>query len=104
MKGEIVMITKISEITIDDIKNYLRISEITQQDKKYLETILKISINFIQNNTGLEDEDLDKYSDLVAVVYILCQDLYDTRAYYVDGKNVNNVVSTILDMHSRNLL
>lgn len=98
------MITKISEITVDDIKNYLRISEISDRDKIYLDTILKVSVDFIQNNTGLEKDDLDKYSDLVAVVYVLCQDLYDTRSYYVDDKNVNNVVSTILDMHSRNLL
>ena len=98
------MVTKVSEITVDDIKNYLRISEISDRDKIYLDTILKVSVDFIQNNTGLEKDDLDKYSDLVAVVYVLCQDLYDTRSYYVDGKNVNNVVSTILDMHSRNLL
>lgn len=98
------MISKVSEITIDSIKNYLRISEISEADKIFLDTILKVSIDFIKNNTGLDDEGLDKYSDLVIVVYVLCQDMYDTRSYYVDNKEINNVVSTILDMHSRNLL
>jgi len=98
------MITKVSEITVDEIKNYLRISEISDKDEKYLETIKKVIIDYIQNNTGLDDDDMDKYSDLVAVFYVLCQDLYDTRSYYVDNNNVNVMVQSILDMHSRNLL
>lgn len=98
------MITKVSEITVDEIKTYLRISEISDKDEKYLETIKKIIIDYIKNNTGLEDDDMDKYSDLVAVFYVLCQDLYDTRSYYVDNNNVNVMVQSILDMHSRNLL
>lgn len=98
------MITKVSEITVDEIKTYLRISEISEKDEKYLETIKKIIIDYIKNNTGLTDDDIDKYSDLVAVFYVLCQDLYDTRSYYVDNNNVNVVVQSILDMHSRNLL
>ena len=98
------MITKVSEIKVDDLKSYLRLSEITEQDEKYLKTILKIAIEFIKNNTGVDDKDIDKYSDFIIVVYVLCQDMYDTRSYYVDGNNVNKVVQTILDMHSRNLL
>lgn len=98
------MITKVSEITVDEIKTYLRISEISDKDEKYLETMKKIIIDYIKNNTGLEDDDMDKYSDLVAVFYVLCQDLYDTRSYYVDNNNVNVMVQSILDMHSRNLL
>lgn len=98
------MITKVSEITIDSLKNYMRLSDITDEDKLYLETIIKVSIDYIKNNTGLEDNDMDKYNDLVIVVYVLCQDMYDTRAYYVENNNVNKVVQSILDMHSRNLI
>lgn len=98
------MITKVSEITTDSLKNYMRLSDITDEDKLYLETIIKVSIDYIKNNTGLEDNDMDKYNDLVIVVYVLCQDMYDTRAYYVENNNVNKVVQSILDMHSRNLI
>ncbi len=104
MKGEIVMVTKVSEITVDSLKNYLRLSDITEEDKKYLETIIKVAIDYIKNNTGLNDKELEQYNDLVIVVYVLCQDMYDTRTYYVDNNNVNKVVQSILDMHSRNLL
>ena len=48
------MITKISEIAVEDIQSYLRISEMEPKDKIYLSTILKSAINFIKNYTGLE--------------------------------------------------
>lgn len=98
------MITKVSDITVSDIQNYLRISELIEADTKYLETIKNVAIDFIKNNTGVDDDTIDQYADFIIVVYVLCQDMYDTRSYYVDGNNVNKVVQTILDMHSRNLL
>jgi uncharacterized phage protein (predicted DNA packaging) len=98
------MITKVSEITVDNVKDYLRISDISDADKKYIETIINVAKSYIENNTGLKKEELDKYSDLIIVVYVLCQDMYDTRSYYVDNDKVNKVVQSILDMHSRNLL
>ena len=45
------MITKVSEITVEDLKTYLRISDdLSKDDKKFLETILNSSINYIKNN------------------------------------------------------
>ena len=97
------MITKVSEITVDDLKGYLRISgELSDEDTKYLKTILNVATDYIKNNTGIKD--IDAYSDLVIVVFVLCQDMYDTRALYVDKSNINKVVSSILDQHSENLL
>lgn len=97
------MITKVSEITVEDLKTYLRISDdLSDDDKKFLKTILNSSINYIKNNTGIDD--VDKYSDLVIVVFVLCQDIYDNRTLYVDKNNVNKVVSSILGQHDNNLL
>lgn len=96
------MITKVSEITVEDLKTYLRISDDLSDDKKFLKTILNSSINYIKNNTGIDD--VDKYSDLVIVVFVLCQDMYDNRTLYVDKNNVNKVVSSILGQHDNNLL
>lgn len=98
------MITKVSEITVDSLKNYLRLSDISDEDKKYLETIKMVAIDYIKNNTGVDDKIMDEYTDFIIVVYILCQDMYDTRTYYVDDNNVNKIVTTILGMHDRNLL
>ncbi len=102
---------KVSEITAKDITNYLRLSEVSEEDNKNIELFLNIAKNYIENYTGIpqksEDEEaetLDTYSDFVIVVYVLCQDMYDNRVMYVDGKNTNNTVKTILDMHTRNNL
>lgn len=102
---------KVSEITVKDIINYLRLSEVSEEDNKNIELFLNIAKNYIENYTGIpqmsEDKDietLDTYSDFIIVVYVLCQDMYDNRCMYVDGKNINNTVKTILDMHTRNNL
>ena len=103
--------TKVSEITVDDIANYIRLTEVDETEKKVLGTYLNIAKNYISNYTGIpeksdkEGEDtLDTYSDFIIVVYVLCQDMYDNRSMYVDSTNINKVVQTILDMHTRNNL
>ena len=90
------MLTKISEIVVSDIIDYLRISETSEKEEKYLKTILNVSKEYIRKYTGYDKiEDLDKYPNLVIVVFVLCQSMYDDRAYYIDNTK---------DLHSRNLL
>ena len=101
------MVKKVSEITFEDIANYLRLTEINSEDISDLETYLEVAINYIENYTGIprtaeESESLDDFSDFIIVVYVLCQDMYDNRCMYVDSKELNNTVKTILDMHTRN--
>ena len=99
------MVSKVSEITIKDVTEYIR--DDVEGDK--IATYLNIAKNYISSYTGIpitseEGESLDDFPDFVIVVYILCQDMHDNRAMYVDKSNINKVVQTILDMHSRNLL
>lgn len=91
---------KISEITVSDVVDYLRLEE----DEPMLLSLIEASIKFIKSYTGLTDEELDLHEDFYIVTMILCQDMYDNRAYYVDKNNLNKVVETILGMHSINLL
>lgn len=102
-------ITKVSEITENELANYLRIAEVSEQENIELKTYLNIVKNYISNYTGIpeksdseEMETLDNYSDFVIVVYVLCQDMYDNRTMYVDNKSINKTIQTILDMHTRN--
>lgn len=95
-------ISKVSDITIEDIAEYIRIVELTNEDENTLNNLLTISKNFILKYTGVED--LDNYPDFIIVVFILCQDMWDNRTLYVDNTNLNKVVDTILGMHSVNLL
>jgi hypothetical protein len=93
------MVTKVSEITINDIADFIRLGEVGDAEQNQLSTFLTIAKDYIKNYTGLDD--LDEYADLVIVVYILCQDMYDNRVMYIDKGNPNKVVQTILDMHTR---
>lgn len=93
------MVTKVSEITVYDIINFINLDEVTDEDKELLQTLLIIAKDYSINYTALTD--LDEYADLVIVVYLLVQDMWDNRTMYVDKGNPNKVVQTILDMHTR---
>ena len=103
------MVSKVSEITTQDVADYLRLVEYEESE---IETYLNIAKNYISNYTGIpeanldeedteETETLDSYADFVIVVYVLCQDMYDNRSMYVNSGNINKVVQTILDMHTK---
>jgi uncharacterized phage protein (predicted DNA packaging) len=96
--------TKISEITINDLADYLRISELDAPQVQLLTTIKAAAINYIVGVTALTVEQLDNYPDLTLAVYALSQDMYDNRTYYVDKANISDTVSTILNMYRINLL
>ena len=91
--------TKVSEITTKDIADFIRLGEVSDAEEKQLQTFLTVAKDYVTNYTALED--LDEYADLVLVIYILCQDMYDNRSLYIDKNNPNRVVQTILDMHTR---
>ena len=97
-------IKKVSDITYSDIASYLRLSEVSEDDQNYLTTLINISKEYISKYTGIANDDLDNYTDLIIVVFVLCQSMYDDRTMYVDNSNLNKVVDTILGMHQNNLL
>lgn len=106
------MIDKVSAITYQNIADYIRVDvtdDIEMQNE--LKTYLNVAKEYISHYIGLpitSDEEgaetLDSFSDLVIVVYILCQDMYDNRSMYTDGKAVNRTVESILNLHVRNSL
>ena len=100
------MVSKVSEITIEDLARYIRVDDYEESE---IETYLNIAKNYISSYTGIpvtseEGESLDDFPDFVIVIYILCQDMHDNRTMYVDKADINRTVQTILDMHTRNNL
>lgn len=91
---------KVSTITYQDIADYIRLSEISQSDQTFITNLIEIAKAFIKEETGVKN--LDEYDDFIIVVFVLCQDMYDTRTLYVDKTNLNKVVETILGLHSLN--
>lgn len=97
-------IKKVSDITVSDVANYIRLSEVTSDEEKELNNYLRIAIDYVKNYTGLNDDAIDSHEDLVLPVLVLCQDMYDNRAYMVDKTNTNPFVEAILSLHSVNFL
>ena len=97
-------IEKVSDISYQDIADYLRLYEVNNDDINTLNTLINVAKTFASNYTGRTIEELDNYKDFVIVVLVLCQDMWDNRTMYVDSTNINNVVQAILGLHSVNLL
>lgn len=95
-------ITKVSEITNQELADYLKLEQEDITDD--LDTLLGVAKSFISSYTGLAAEEINTHSEFVIVVYVLVQDMYDNRTLYVDKNNLNKVVDTILGIHSVNLL
>ena len=95
---------KISEITLDTIKEYINAPE---EDDKNIQMLFDASKQFILGRTGIEEDKLDNYEDLTMALLVLCSDFYDQRQFMLDSNNgvpVNAIVESILNMHSFNLL
>ena len=97
-------VMKVSDITVTDVTDYLRIPEITDEITSLLTTALNVAKQYVMSYTGLNAEEMDAHEDLVIVIYVLCQSMYDDRTMYVDKSNINNVVESILNLHCTNFL
>lgn len=97
-------ITNISGITANDLADYIRIDDVTEDDLNTLNTLLTVAKSYVTQYTGRSIEELDTLQDVIIVVLILVQDMYDNRTMYVESNNVNKVVESILGLHSVNLL
>lgn len=97
---------KVSEITIKNLANYLKLDYGSLAEEEILElaTFLQAATRFICDYTGLSEADLDEHETFIIAVFVLVQDMYDNRSLYVDKSHLNRVVETILGMHSVNLL
>ena len=97
-------VSKVSDITAESVAEYLRLDEVTDGEINTLAMLISIATSYIKSYTGLDDAGVDKYPEFVIVVLILCQDMWDNRTMYVDSKDLNNTVQSILATHSVNLL
>lgn len=97
---------RISEITVNDLINYCKIDEPSEQDKMDISNMFKFAKTYICNYTGLDEMCLDEYEDLSIAIFMLVCDFYDNRNYYSDYKatEINKTVDTILNMHCTNLV
>ena len=96
----------VSDITVKNLADYLKLdyNSLSEEEVLELAAFLNAAETFIVDYTGLTLSQIDEHESLTVAIYVLVQDMYDNRTYYVDKNNLNRVVSMILDMHSINLL
>ena len=97
-------ITKISDINADALAEYLHITDATTEDENTLTSLLGVATTYVTQYTGHTIEELDELADVVVVILILVQDMWDNRTMYVDTSNANKVVESILNLHLVNFL
>lgn len=93
---------KISEVTIQDIKDYARIEH--SEDDPLFNIILDSIKSHILSYTGLDAESVDAKEDLTMALLVLSNEMYENRVYTVKDNKVNAVVESILNKHCINLL
>ena len=93
---------KVSEITVKDIADYIRLSEPSEEDTNFISKCLEVAKAYIKSYTGVED--LDNVAEFGICVYLLCQDMYDNRTIYSEKTAPNKTFETILNLHCGNLL
>lgn len=114
-------ISKVSEITITHLSNYLHIDNPTSDQLDELGTMLNSAKAYVSSYVGLpltapaDDEEtlevdesdvdnIDNHPEFVSAVMVLVQNQYDNRTFYTDKGQVESVLNSILNLHSRNLL
>nr|DAZ56809.1 MAG TPA: head tail connector [Caudoviricetes sp.] len=97
-------ISKVSDITVQALADYLRVADPSEADNTLLAAIIKAVPSYMAKYTGLSAAQLDESPDMVIAALCLAQDMYDNRSMYVDSTKQNLTVQSILDMHSINLL
>lgn len=97
---------KISEVTVTDLADYIRLDEPTEVEIAELERMRESAIAEIASYTGLSREEIDTHEDLTQAFFIIVADMFDNRNLQIDYKQTarNKSVDIILGMHSMNLL
>lgn len=89
-------------LNLEFVKQYLKID--FPDDDLLIDTIIKGSKAYIISYTGLEKDEADKIEELKFAALLLIEQMYSNRSAIVESDKVNFALTTILDMHTRNLL
>lgn len=95
---------KISEITLEIVKDYCGISD-NDSDVIIKNVLMPSAKSYISGYTGLSAEEIDRHDDLATAFLVLVNDMYTQRDYTLSfQKQVNPAVRTILGLYSVNYL
>lgn len=93
---------KVSELTLNTIKQYLRIDG--NDDDVLLQMLLDASVQYCTSYMGCNKKDLEKYDDVTIVILSLISDSYEVRQFTTSTITLNPFMQGVLDLHCGNFL
>ena len=88
---------KMSEITIVECKNFLRIDFL--DDDFFIEMALDCAKSYVCNYCKRTADDLDNIPEICMAVLVLTAHFYDNRSLDTDSETVNYTISKLLGNH-----
>lgn len=96
---------KISEVTVDNLADYLRIDEASDIEKNELSVMKTAATAYILSYTGLTADEADGFEDLTMALYVVVAEMFDNRNLQTkNAVNENKFVKQLLGMHAKNYL
>lgn len=93
---------KVSELTIDIIKQYLRIDG--DDDDILVELLFASAKAYATGYMGCTEEDLDKWPDVTIAILAMIADTYEVRQFTTSVISASPLILGALDLHCSNLL
>ena len=93
---------KVSELTLNTIKQYLRLDG--NNDDILLQMLLDASVQYCTSYMGCTKADLEKYEDVTVVILGLISDSYEVRQFTTSTITLNPIMQGVLDLHCGNFL
>lgn len=93
----------INEKLLEEIKVYLNVYH--NEDDILIKSLADMALEYIKDYTGLSDEEIeDKKNSLKVALMLLVSESYDNRGQTTLQHKQNLLLTSILNLHSRNYL
>lgn len=86
-----------------EVKSYLNIYH--NEDDTLIYSLAQMAIEYIKDYTALNDEEIEaKMNSLKVAIMLICSDAYDNRGQSTLQHKQNLLLTSILNLHSKNYL
>lgn len=96
---------KVSDVTLQNVMDFLRIDFPTEIEQSELSAMMVAAQNYIVGYTGLTLEEIDEHEDITMAYQVLIADMFDNRNNQIEKPTyVNRTVQSILSLYRVNLV
>ena len=93
---------KVSELTLNLVKQYLRIDG--DEDDTIVNLLIDSSKAYATDYIGCTEDDLDKWPDVTVAILAMIADTYEVRQFTTSVVSTSPLILGTLDLHCSNLV